>query len=71
MERNAFLILSCTVGREKSAVSHSITWRHPIAVKRVDIDGAEAFAVSGWIPLPFSGYLISSFSYCLVLASIP
>ncbi|KAI6683686.1 hypothetical protein NL676_029599 [Syzygium grande] len=37
----------CAPDSEKSAVSHSITWRHPIAVKRVDIDGAEAFAVSG------------------------
>lgn len=33
--------------REKSAVSHSITWRHPISARRVDIEGATAFAVSG------------------------
>lgn len=33
--------------REKSAVSHSITWRHPLAVKRVEIEGATAYAVSG------------------------
>lgn len=33
--------------REKSAVSHSITWRHPLAVKRVDMEGATAYGVSG------------------------
>lgn len=33
--------------REKSAVSHSITWRHPLSAKRIDINGATAFAVSG------------------------
>ncbi|KAK4757663.1 hypothetical protein SAY87_018964 [Trapa incisa] len=32
---------------EKSAVSHSITWRHPVAVKSVDIIGTTAYAVSG------------------------
>ncbi|KAF7850191.1 hypothetical protein BT93_L5770 [Corymbia citriodora subsp. variegata] len=37
----------CAPDSEKSAVSHSITWRHPIAVKQVDVSGAEAFAVSG------------------------
>ena len=33
--------------REKSAVSHCITWRHPLTVKQVHIDGATAFAASG------------------------
>lgn len=33
--------------REKSAVSQSITWRHPLAVKKAEIDGATAFAVAG------------------------
>lgn len=37
----------CGIFREKSAVSHSITWRHPIAAKAADIDGAVAFAVAG------------------------
>ncbi|THF97120.1 hypothetical protein TEA_001931 [Camellia sinensis var. sinensis] len=31
---------------EKSAVSHSITWRNAVSVKEVEIDGATAFAVS-------------------------
>lgn len=35
------------ISREKSAVSHSITWRHPLSVKQVNIEGATAFAVSG------------------------
>ncbi|XP_042517919.1 5'-nucleotidase SurE-like isoform X2 [Macadamia integrifolia] len=33
--------------REKSAASHSITWRHPLSVSRVEIEGATAYAVSG------------------------
>lgn len=37
----------CAIFREKSAVSHGITWLHPLSAKRVDIDGATAFAVSG------------------------
>lgn len=32
---------------EKSATSHSITWRNAISVKPVEISGANAFAVSG------------------------
>ncbi|KAJ1433132.1 Tetratricopeptide-like helical domain superfamily [Sesbania bispinosa] len=32
---------------EKSAVSHSITWLHPVAAKKVNIDGTTAYAVSG------------------------
>ncbi|KAE8077028.1 hypothetical protein FH972_015637 [Carpinus fangiana] len=37
----------CAPDSEKSAVSHGITWRHPVSAKRIDIDGATAFAVSG------------------------
>ncbi|GLT55293.1 hypothetical protein SLA2020_284300 [Shorea laevis] len=37
----------CAPDSEKSAVSHGITWLHPLSAKRVDIDGATAFAVSG------------------------
>lgn len=32
---------------EKSAVSHSITWRSAVSVKPVEISGATSFAVSG------------------------
>uniref|UniRef100_A0A5B7C3Q1 Survival protein SurE-like phosphatase/nucleotidase domain-containing protein n=1 Tax=Davidia involucrata TaxID=16924 RepID=A0A5B7C3Q1_DAVIN len=44
---NRYEVLVCAPDSEKSAVSHSITWRHPVSVKRVAIDGATAFAVSG------------------------
>ncbi|XP_059289755.1 uncharacterized protein LOC132043264 isoform X3 [Lycium ferocissimum] len=44
---NRFHILVCAPDSEKSAVSHSITWRHALSVKQVDISGATAFAVSG------------------------
>ncbi|KAI4345628.1 hypothetical protein L6164_012730 [Bauhinia variegata] len=37
----------CAPDSEKSAVSHGITWLHPISAKQVLIDGATAFAVSG------------------------
>lgn len=37
----------CAPDSEKSAVSHGITWRHPIPAKQVEIEGAKAFAVSG------------------------
>ncbi|XP_059289756.1 uncharacterized protein LOC132043264 isoform X4 [Lycium ferocissimum] len=43
---NRFHILVCAPDSEKSAVSHSITWRHALSVKQVDISGATAFAVS-------------------------
>ncbi|CAN0856746.1 5'-nucleotidase SurE [Linum grandiflorum] len=42
-----FHVLVCAPDSEKSAVSHSITWRHPISARRVPIDGATAYAVSG------------------------
>ncbi|KAI8566259.1 hypothetical protein RHMOL_Rhmol02G0026000 [Rhododendron molle] len=44
---NRFKVLVCAPDSEKSAVSHSITWRHAVSVKRLDIGGATAFAVSG------------------------
>ncbi|PON80085.1 Survival protein SurE-like phosphatase/nucleotidase [Parasponia andersonii] len=42
-----YIVQVCAPDSEKSAVSHSITWRHPLAVKQVQIQGATAFAVSG------------------------
>ncbi|CAI0559533.1 unnamed protein product [Linum tenue] len=42
-----FHVLVCAPDSEKSAVSHSITWRHPISAQRVEIDGATAYGVSG------------------------
>ncbi|XP_070016004.1 uncharacterized protein LOC107786271 isoform X2 [Nicotiana tabacum] len=44
---NRFHVLVCAPDSEKSAVSHSITWRHALSVKQVDISGATAFSVSG------------------------
>ncbi|RAL53500.1 hypothetical protein DM860_007172 [Cuscuta australis] len=44
---NLFNVLVCAPDSEKSAVSHSITWRNAISAKPVEISGAAAFAVSG------------------------
>ncbi|EEF45311.1 5'-nucleotidase SurE isoform X2 [Ricinus communis] len=44
---NRFRILVCAPDSEKSAVSHSITYRHPISARRVDIEGTLAYAISG------------------------
>ncbi|CAI9118476.1 OLC1v1020053C1 [Oldenlandia corymbosa var. corymbosa] len=44
---NRFNVIVCAPDSEKSAVSHSITWRNPVSVKRVEINGATAYAVSG------------------------
>ncbi|CAI9776335.1 unnamed protein product [Fraxinus pennsylvanica] len=44
---NRFNVLVCAPDSEKSAVSHSITWRSAVSVKPVEISGATAFAVSG------------------------
>ncbi|KAK7270585.1 hypothetical protein RIF29_23828 [Crotalaria pallida] len=50
----------CAPDSEKSAVSHSITWRHPIAAKPVDIPGTSAsFAISG-TPADCTSLAISS-----------
>ncbi|GAA0147055.1 hypothetical protein LIER_06852 [Lithospermum erythrorhizon] len=44
---NRFNVFVCAPNSEKSAVSHSITWINDISAKKVEIDGALAFAVSG------------------------
>ncbi|KAJ8442768.1 hypothetical protein Cgig2_011038 [Carnegiea gigantea] len=44
---NRYEVRVCAPDSEKSAVSHGITWRHPIPAKQVEIEGAKAFAVSG------------------------
>lgn len=44
---NRYRVWVCAPDSEKSAVSHSITWRHPLAAKSVEINGATAFAISG------------------------
>lgn len=33
--------------RDKSGVGHGVTWRYALSAKRVEIEGATAFAVSG------------------------
>lgn len=42
-----YRVLVCAPSSDQSAVSHSITWRHALSAKRVEIKGATAFAVSG------------------------
>ncbi|KAI4317821.1 hypothetical protein L6164_025658 [Bauhinia variegata] len=44
---NRYNVQVCAPDSEKSGFSHSITWLHPISAKKVDIDGATVFAVSG------------------------
>ncbi|KAK0607417.1 hypothetical protein LWI29_014667 [Acer saccharum] len=44
---NRYVVLVCAPDSEKSAVSHSITWRHPVTARRTNIDGATAYAISG------------------------
>ncbi|RZC88384.1 hypothetical protein C5167_016195 [Papaver somniferum] len=44
---NRYEVLVCAPDSEKSAVSHCITWQHALSVKRVQIEGATAFAVCG------------------------
>ncbi|KAL6532334.1 hypothetical protein OROGR_014304 [Orobanche gracilis] len=44
---NRFHVFVCAPDSEKSAVSHSITWKNAISAKPVEISGAIAFAVSG------------------------
>ncbi|XP_065863320.1 uncharacterized protein [Euphorbia lathyris] len=55
----SFNVLVCAPDSEKSAVSHSITWRHPISARRVEIEGATSFAVSG-TPADCTGLGIST-----------
>lgn len=38
---------------DQSGVGHGITWRHALSAKRVQIEGATAFAVSGLFLLYF------------------
>ncbi|KAK8335690.1 hypothetical protein V6Z12_A09G070500 [Gossypium hirsutum] len=42
-----FNVLVCAPQLEMSAVSHSITWRQPLRVEKVEMDGATAFKASG------------------------
>ncbi|XP_024017798.1 uncharacterized protein LOC112090528 [Morus notabilis] len=42
-----YVVRVCAPDSEQSAVSHHSTYRHPISVKQVEIQGATAFAVSG------------------------
>ncbi|XP_012466136.1 uncharacterized protein LOC105784740 isoform X2 [Gossypium raimondii] len=42
-----FNVLVCAPQLEMSAVSHSITWRQPVRVEKVEMDGATAFKTSG------------------------
>ncbi|KAB2012104.1 hypothetical protein E1A91_D09G069800v1 [Gossypium mustelinum] len=42
-----FNVLVCAPQLEMSAVSHSITWRQPLRVEKVEMDGATAFKTSG------------------------
>ncbi|CAM9000600.1 unnamed protein product [Rhodiola kirilowii] len=44
---NRYQVLVCAPDSEKSAVSHSITWRHPLSAKKTEIDGALAYAING------------------------
>lgn len=44
---DSYQLQVCAPDSEKSAVSHSITWRNPVSVNRVEIEGATAYAVSG------------------------
>ncbi|KAL5541575.1 hypothetical protein UlMin_009285 [Ulmus minor] len=42
-----YVVQICAPDSEKSAVSHSTTYLHPISVKQVEIQGTTAFAISG------------------------
>ncbi|MCD7455063.1 hypothetical protein HAX54_026940 [Datura stramonium] len=44
---NLFHVLVSAPDSDQSAVGHSISWKRTISVKKVDIDGATAYAVSG------------------------
>ncbi|XP_009107807.1 5'-nucleotidase SurE [Brassica rapa] len=44
---NLYDVRVCAPDSEKSAVSHSIIWSRPLTAHRVEIEGAEAYAVSG------------------------
>ncbi|KAJ3705466.1 hypothetical protein LUZ61_009171 [Rhynchospora tenuis] len=42
-----YTVLVSAPDKDYSAVSHGITWRHALRAKRVEIEGATAFAISG------------------------
>ncbi|XP_078180764.1 survival protein SurE-like phosphatase/nucleotidase [Carex rostrata] len=42
-----YVVLVSAPDKDYSAVSHGITWRHAMKAKRVEIEGAIAFAISG------------------------
>lgn len=44
---NKYRVWVCAPDSEKSAVSHSITWRHAVSAKKAQIAGATAFAIAG------------------------
>ncbi|KAF0907061.1 hypothetical protein E2562_014666 [Oryza meyeriana var. granulata] len=69
-----FRVLVCAPDTDRSGVSHSITWRPALRCKRVDIDGATAFAASGTpadcASLGISGKLFDGLVPDLVLSGI-
>ncbi|OAY81847.1 5'-nucleotidase SurE [Ananas comosus] len=42
-----YRVLVCAPDSDKSGVGHGVTWRYALSAKRVEIEGATAFAVSG------------------------
>uniref|UniRef100_A0A0E0AH32 Survival protein SurE-like phosphatase/nucleotidase domain-containing protein n=1 Tax=Oryza glumipatula TaxID=40148 RepID=A0A0E0AH32_9ORYZ len=54
-----YRVLVCAPDTDRSGVSHSITWRPALRCKRVDIDGATAFAASGISGKLFDGLVVS------------
>ncbi|EEC81705.1 hypothetical protein OsI_25312 [Oryza sativa Indica Group] len=61
-----YRVLVCAPDTDRSGVSHSITWRPALRCKRVDIDGATAFAASG---LVVSGINVGNNCGCHVIYS--
>ncbi|TYG53030.1 hypothetical protein ES288_D09G076300v1 [Gossypium darwinii] len=55
-----FNVLVCAPQLEMSAVSHSITWRQPLRVEKVEMDGATAFKTSDCASLGVSSVLFPS-----------
>ncbi|XP_073526303.1 5'-nucleotidase SurE-like [Phyllobates terribilis] len=44
---NRYNVRVCAPHQDNSAVSHSIIWHRPLAVNKVEIEGAEAYAITG------------------------
>ncbi|KAL8162197.1 hypothetical protein V2J09_013686 [Rumex salicifolius] len=44
---NRYNVRVCAPHQDNSAVSHSIIWHRPLAVKKVEIEGAEAYQITG------------------------